>query len=88
MIKVDDLRSLGPDELEEKANSLKKELMQFRFQLKTGKLEKQTVIHDTKKDIARVLTILNEKKSAPGESAPKVQSSSARLSGGKGKGKK
>ena len=61
-MKTQDLRGMSVAELEEKASALKKELMQYRFQQKTGKLEKQTVIPETKKNIARVLTIANEKK--------------------------
>ncbi len=57
-----DLNNLSVEELQEKANQLKKELMQYRFQAKTGKLEQQSVIGRTKKDIARVLTAKNQKK--------------------------
>ena len=62
MIKVEELRNLSPHELEEKINTLKKDLMQYRFQAKTGKLERQNVISEVKHDIARALTILQEKK--------------------------
>lgn len=61
MLKMDQLKNLHADELEEKLSQLKKELMQFRFQAKTGKLERQSVIKNTKRDIARVLTVINEK---------------------------
>ncbi|MCM8775368.1 MAG: 50S ribosomal protein L29 [Candidatus Omnitrophica bacterium] len=43
-------------------NQLKKVLMQYRFQAKTGKLERQSALKETKRDIARILTIINEKK--------------------------
>ena len=62
MLKLDDLRNLSVDELEEKAEKLREELMQYRFQAKTGKLERRNVISQTKKDIARILTVKNEKK--------------------------
>lgn len=62
MLKISELRNLSAEELREKADKLKKDLMQFRFQSKTGKLERQSVLKETKKDIARVLTILNESK--------------------------
>ena len=62
MLKVDDLRGLSDEELVEKVESLKKELMQLRFQAQTGKLERQSSIREVKSDIARALTILNEKK--------------------------
>jgi large subunit ribosomal protein L29 len=54
-----EIRNLGPDELHDKLGQLKKTLMQYRFQAKTGKLERQSVIGETKRDIARILTALN-----------------------------
>lgn len=62
MLKVEDLRSLAIEELQEKATHLKKDLMHFRFQAKTGKLERQSSMAEVRRDIARVLTIMNEKK--------------------------
>ena len=62
MLTVEELRGLAIEELEEKVGKLKHELMNFRFQAKTGKLERQATLGDTKRDIARVLTIINEKK--------------------------
>jgi len=60
MIKVSELRNLSSEELREKADKLKKDLMQARFQAKTGKLERQSVIKETRRDIARVMTVLSE----------------------------
>ncbi len=62
MTKIADYRDLSVDELNEKVVSLKKELMQYRFQHKTGKLEKQSTLKEAKKAIARVKTVINEKK--------------------------
>ena len=62
MLKTKELRSLSVEELEGKVESLKKDLMQYRFQAQTGKLEKQTTLRDVRRDIARVSTIVNEKK--------------------------
>ena len=61
MLKTSELRNLSHGELKEKAEHLKKELMQYRFQLKTGKLERQSVIRIARRDIARILTVMNEK---------------------------
>lgn len=77
MLKVAELRNLSEQELQEKASSLKKELMQFRFQSKTGKLEQQSTLKRVRRDIARVLTIMNEK-SAEGESKPVRQAVAAK----------
>ena len=61
-LKIEDLRNLSPEELQEKAQQLKKDLMQYRFQAKTGKLERQSAMQEVKRDIARILTIKSEKK--------------------------
>ena len=60
MLKVSELRNLSVEELQEKVTALKKDLMQFRFQAKTGKLERQSAFSEVKHDIARALTIMNE----------------------------
>ncbi len=62
MLKTTELRNLSVEELQEKANQLKKELMQFRFQAKTGKLEQQSTLQHVRRDIARILTVVSEKK--------------------------
>jgi large subunit ribosomal protein L29 len=61
MLKTADLRGMTIEELREKATALKKELMQYRFQAKTGKLERQSLLRQTKTDIARIFTIMREK---------------------------
>ncbi|MDP3921489.1 MAG: 50S ribosomal protein L29 [Candidatus Omnitrophota bacterium] len=61
MEKAKDLRNLSPEELKDKVDQLKLDLMQHRFQAKTGKLERLPILGDKKRDIARVLTIMNEK---------------------------
>lgn len=62
MLNMTDLRNLSPEELREKADGMKKELMQFRFQAKTGKLERQSTLREVRRDIARILTTLSEKR--------------------------
>ena len=60
--KIEELRHLSADELKEKATQLKKNLMQYRFQHKTNKLEKHHVLGQTRQEIARVFTELAKKK--------------------------
>ena len=61
-LKINDLRNLSPEELAEKADQLRKSSMQLRFQAKTGKLERHSALKETRHDIARIMTVLNEKK--------------------------
>lgn len=60
-MKVDKLRDLTSQELNEKVIELKSELFNLRFQLVGGQLENPMRIKAVKKDIARVKTLMREK---------------------------
>ena len=57
-----ELKSLTSEELMNKLNDFKSELFSLRFQLATGQLENTARIKFVKKDIARVKTVLAERK--------------------------
>ena len=61
-MKAKELRDLKSEELIVKLNDFKSELFSLRFQLATGQLENKARIKMVKKDIARVKTILAERK--------------------------
>jgi|GEM_PF-1625074 len=63
MMKAEEIRGLGIEEMEEKVGSMKKELLILRTELKLGKLEKHHRIAEMKKNIARLFTIIREEKS-------------------------
>ncbi|MBP3572209.1 MAG: 50S ribosomal protein L29 [Clostridia bacterium] len=56
-----DLRNMTAAELETKLQELKKELFNLRFQHAVNQLENPHQIAEVKHDIARVMTVLNEK---------------------------
>jgi len=58
---VKELRGLTEAELTEKEQQLKQEIFNFRFQLATGRIENPMKIRQTKRDLARIKTILREK---------------------------
>ena len=58
-----DLRNMTAAELETKLQELKKELFNLRFQHAVNQLENPHQIAEVKHDIARVMTVLNEKNS-------------------------
>ncbi len=60
-MKAKELRKLSNEELQEKLVELKKKLMHLRFKNSIGGLEKPSEIKETKKTIARILTILRER---------------------------
>jgi len=59
-VKPEELRELGIKELVEKERESARELFNLRFQLATGQLSTHTTIKKTKRDIARVKTVLKE----------------------------
>lgn len=61
-MKIKQIRELTDAELKQKSKDLKKEIFNLRFQKETGKAGGNIKrIRELKKDIARVLTILNER---------------------------
>lgn len=62
MVKAAELKNLSKAELEEKLANLKKELFGLKAVAKAGRIEKPHRINEARKDIARILTILNERK--------------------------
>ena len=63
-MKAAELREGTMEELERKEQDLRRELFNLRFQQATGEIENPMRIRAIKKDIARVLTVAREKKSA------------------------
>jgi large subunit ribosomal protein L29 len=61
-MKVSELQNLTADELQKKGKDLAQELFNLKFQLHTGRLENTARLSDIRKDIARVKTILQEKR--------------------------
>ena len=60
-MKASELRNKSGEELEAMLKDLKTELFNLRFQHAINQLENPHKIADTKKDIARVMTIIAEK---------------------------
>jgi large subunit ribosomal protein L29 len=58
---VKNLRGLTTVELDEKTKDLKKELFNLRFQFMAGRVENPAKMKQTRREIARVKTILREK---------------------------
>ena len=61
-MKASKLKDMSMDELLTKDKELTQELFNLRFQLHTGRLENTAKLSTVKKDIARVKTILREKR--------------------------
>jgi len=60
-MKATEIRELSAEQLEAKLKELKEELFNLRFQLAINQLDNPHRITAVKRDIARVMTVLNEK---------------------------
>lgn len=60
-MKANDIREMTVAELNAKLSELKSELFNLRFQHATNQLDNPLKIAQTKKDIARIKTILRQK---------------------------
>ena len=61
-MKARELKELTNDELYQKYNDFKTELFNLRFQSAVGQLTNTSRIRQVKRDIARIKTIINERK--------------------------
>ncbi len=61
MMKADELRDKTMEELRMEEVNLRKELFNLKFRQVTGEIENPLMIRHVRKDIARVLTVINEK---------------------------
>jgi len=61
MMKAKELKNLSVEDLTKKLEELKKDLFMLRMQHATNQLDNPMQLNATKKDIARVKTIIREK---------------------------
>ena len=59
---IEDVRKLSDKDLAMKVYELKSNLLALRFQAKAGQLDNGSKITQTRKDIAKCLTVENERK--------------------------
>ena len=57
-MKVEDIRAMSEDQREDAVLNLKKERFNLRFQRATGQLENTSRLRETRRDIARITTIV------------------------------
>ena len=59
-MKASEIRDMTPDEMHSKISDLKEELFNLRFQHEIGQLENPQRMKQTKRDIAKMKTIITE----------------------------
>ena len=60
-MKAAELNDKTPEQLREQLVALKKEAFNLRFQQATGQIESTARMRAVRKDVARVLTVMNQK---------------------------
>lgn len=60
-MKSNEIRKMTTEEITNKIENIKEELFNLRFKQATGSLEKPSRIHELRKDVARLKTILKER---------------------------
>ena len=63
-MKINKIKEMSSPELEKELGELKTELFKLKFSLATNTLDNPMKIRDVKKDIARINTVLTERKIA------------------------
>lgn len=63
-LQVKDLRGTSVEELNQTLTKLQQDYFQYNFKKTTNQLENTMVIRKARRDIARVKTVLNEKRGA------------------------
>ena len=63
-MKANEIRKMSVEQLNEKLTGLKKDLFYLRMQHATNQLDNPLKIQETKRDIARVMTVLRELKAS------------------------
>jgi large subunit ribosomal protein L29 len=69
------VREMGPEELKTKERELQEQLFRLRVQKSIGQLDNAIKLRETRRDIARVKTVLREKQV---QSTPKLAQSAHR----------
>ncbi len=65
-MKVAEVREMGVEELERRVSETRRELFNLRFQHATGQLENTGQLKEVRRNIARLLTVLTQKKQENG----------------------
>jgi large subunit ribosomal protein L29 len=74
-MKIEDIRAMSLDQMDDEVLKLKKERFNLRFQKATGQLENTARVRQVRRDIARLKTVAAMKR-AGAESAPKAKTKS------------
>jgi large subunit ribosomal protein L29 len=87
-VRAKDLRGNDPAELLSTVRKLEEDLFKHRLKQNTNQLENTMLIRNTRRDIARVNTVLAERSRATGGAAPAAATERTEAPAAQGKGTK
>jgi len=70
-LELDEIRQMSPGDLRLKEKEIREELFRFRLKLRTNQLENASNYKKTRRDLARLLTVIRQKEGTPGVAAAK-----------------
>lgn len=64
MLKISEINKLDTNAIKNRVSELRRELFELKLQKNTTSIEKSHLLTDLKRDIARLLTVLNNKEAS------------------------
>jgi len=61
VLKAEELKELSKEELKQRVTGLRKDMLKLKFDRAKGELKNVTALRSIRRDIARALTVLNQK---------------------------
>ena len=71
-MELDELRQMAPADLRIKEREIREELFRFRLKLRTNQLENAGNYKKSRRELARLLTIIREKEGKTAAAGPKT----------------
>jgi large subunit ribosomal protein L29 len=68
-LELDELRQMTPPDLRLKEREIREELFRFRLKLRTNQLENASNYKKSRRELARLLTVIRQKEGKPGKAA-------------------
>ena len=63
-MELDELRQMSPADLRVKERETREEIFRFRLKMRTNQMENSAGYRKARRDLARILTLINEKERA------------------------
>ena len=76
-MELDEIRQMAPADLRIKEREMREELFRFRLKLRTNQLENPSNYKKSRRELARLLTVIRQKEGKPGEGGARRRANAA-----------